>query len=125
MRKPIFLAALLSMGVLAACAVEKGPSSYSPSGVKADHPALSEAEKLTPCFECHKEATPELYTEWYQSGHGLDSVRCFQCHGTYENMKRVPDEAVCSVCHSGEFHRKPAGTSCWQCHPEHSFSAHK
>ena len=89
------------------------------------HPELSPEEKLQTCRGCHKEATPDIYNQWYNSRHGLDNVRCFQCHGTFENMKRVPDEAVCSVCHSGEFHKKPAGSSCWQCHPAHAFHAHK
>jgi len=121
----MFLVMALALTAMTACAVNGKPGSQSGSGVMADHPALSEQEKLTPCFQCHKDATPEVYDQWYNSGHVFDNVRCFQCHGTYEQLKRVPDEATCSICHSAEFHKKPAGSSCWQCHPAHAFNAHK
>ncbi len=120
-------AAVLVALFLSAGCVRQGGSAHgqAATGVAAEHPQLSQVEMQKPCFECHKEVTPDLYDQWYNSGHGLDNVRCFQCHGTFENMKRVPDEAVCSVCHSGQFHKRPAGSSCWQCHPAHAFSAHK
>ena len=37
---------------------------------------------------CHKEKTPGLYQQWYQSGHGVHNVTCISCHGA---KKGEPD----------------------------------
>jgi len=129
MKGKILLVVLLILSVfLSACTCPNCPAKGQP-GVSvqaraADHPAVTEQEKLMPCFECHKEATPEIYSEWFESGHGKGMVKCYECHGTYEDMKAVPYMSVCAVCHSGQFHKTVDGKVCWECHPVHSFTVH-
>ncbi len=89
------------------------------------HPPLSEEEKLLPCASCHKDVTPEIYKEWYNSRHGLDNVKCFQCHGTYENFEVVPSVSHCMPCHAKEVTHSPKDKNCAACHPAHKFSVHK
>ncbi len=121
--------ALLMSGIAAAMIYGCTGSSSGPAKQAAvkpsGHPVLTEQEMLTPCQECHQAATPEVYEEWYNSRHGIDNVKCFQCHGTYEELKRVPDQFACAVCHSAEFQHTEEGKSCWDCHPAHKFVVHK
>ena len=91
--------------------------------VAADHPALTVQEQRLPCFECHKEVTPEIYTDWYNSGHGIGCVKCYQCHGTYEELTKVPAMDRCAVCHAGEMDHS-AAMPCWACHLTHKFTGH-
>ncbi|MFO7830912.1 MAG: hypothetical protein R6V18_02875 [Desulfuromonadaceae bacterium] len=109
------------------CASENGMTSDStPSDVSvaAQHPPLSEQEKLRPCFECHKDVTPQIYTEWYNSSHGIGNVKCYQCHGTYEDMYKVPAVSNCSMCHAREAQDYGDETPCWNCHLNHTFKGH-
>jgi len=85
------------------------------------HPEITEQEKLLPCFECHKEATPEVYNEWFDSLHGIGMVKCYQCHGTYENMKIEPEASDCMVCHVDQIKKCPQDKKCWSCHTAHTF----
>jgi len=89
------------------------------------HPKLSSQQKLIACATCHKEVTPKIYKQWYNSGHGLDNVKCFQCHGTYENFRAIPDPSTCAACHAKEYKKSVTGKTCWQCHPAHRFTVHK
>jgi len=99
-------------------------AAYASAG-QASHPKLSQQEKLTPCSQCHKEATPEIYKEWYNSVHGIANVKCFQCHGTYENLRTEPDETHCAACHNKQYLKRPKDKRCWACHPAHNFFVHK
>jgi len=89
------------------------------------HPKLSPQQKLIACATCHKEVTPNIYKQWYNSGHGLDNVKCFQCHGTYENFRVVPDISTCAACHAKQCAKTVSDKTCWQCHPAHRFTVHK
>jgi len=89
------------------------------------HPALSEQEKLIACQDCHRDATPDVYEEWYESAHGMAQVKCYECHGTFEELKTVPDETSCAVCHDAQCKQKTTGKQCWECHPAHKFTVHK
>jgi len=33
------------------------------------------------CMTCHKEKTPGLYRQWYNSEHAIHKVTCIECHG--------------------------------------------
>jgi hypothetical protein len=92
--------------------------------IKAQHPPLSEQDKLRPCFECHKDVTPQIYTQWYNSAHGIGNVKCYQCHGTYEDMYKVPAVSNCSMCHAAEAQDYGDETPCWNCHLNHTFKGH-
>jgi len=116
-----------SVALIGGCAANQ---STSPPEEKAEqqtatHPELTEQEQYIACADCHKTETPEIYEQWFQSGHGIGMVKCYQCHGTYEDLQVVPETANCAVCHSGEFHRTPADSQCWTCHPAHTFVMHK
>ena len=130
--------ALVWAGVLSLCTLsfaEKGTSVISKvsqaanAAIKAvtqeTHPEVSEQEKLMPCFECHKEATPDIEKEWYNSRHGIANVKCYQCHGTFENMEKEPSDDRCYVCHAGAKNHTKPGKACWECHPAHNFPVKK
>ncbi len=121
--RSFWLPSLILALALAGCSVQKAPLGMDERS--QGHPALSPEEQLQPCYQCHVDATPEVYEQWYNSGHGLDHVRCFQCHGGYGEIRRTPDEFRCSVCHAAQSGHKPQGVSCWTCHPAHKFSAHE
>lgn len=119
-----FLLACMVSAFISGCA-GTGHDKASTAGPAGQHPELTEQEKLTACSSCHREVTPDIYQQWYDSRHGLDKVKCFQCHGTYENLKVSPDETSCAACHNAQFQHSPEGKTCWACHPAHGFTAHK
>ncbi len=125
MKKEIYhlFFACLVFTFMAGCA-GAGHNQASTSGATG-HPALSEQEKLVACSDCHMDVTPDIYKQWFNSRHGLDKVKCFQCHGTFEDMKVSPDETSCAACHNAQFHTTVKGRTCWTCHPEHGFRVHK
>ena len=128
-RKLVMSLLFVASVVLAGCAASNQSSSQSSSGPPWNgtcHPSLSEQEKYIACSDCHQDATPEIYQQWYDSGHGIGMVKCYECHGTFENFQVVPDTANCAVCHSAQFNKTPAAAGqCWSCHPAHSFAMHK
>jgi len=106
--------------LLWACAGSENGGMVS-EAVASTHPEISEQEKLLPCFECHQEATPEIYEEWFNSLHGIGMVKCYQCHGTYENFKTEPEASDCMVCHADQIEKCPKDKKCWSCHNVHTF----
>jgi hypothetical protein len=116
--------------VLAGCTAQdqasvqtQAPPAPAKQGVAADHPQLTAQEMLVACNECHMEATPDLYAEWYGSTHGIGFVKCYQCHGTFEQMMTTPRNSDCAVCHAGMLGEHTGSQACWQCHPAHTFVA--
>jgi len=90
---------------------------------KTGHPTLSDQEQLIACSECHQQRTPQVYTEWYASTHGIATVKCYQCHGTYENLAVTPDmNQSCGACHADKLGDHTGDQRCWECHDVHSFS---
>jgi hypothetical protein len=85
------------------------------------HPSLTEQEKLVVCSACHKDATPQVYKEWYNSRHGIGNVKCFQCHGTFEDFHVTPPMIKCEACHSKEVTSATTKKACWECHSPHAF----
>lgn len=92
---------------------------------KATHPELTEQEMLIACSECHRENTPELVQEWYDSAHGIAMVKCYQCHGTFETFRVTPTRENCATCHADMLDKCPQDRTCWECHTPHSFKAKK
>lgn len=103
----------------------------SVSAIAADkeqgtHPELTEQEMLIACSDCHREATPEIEKQWYDSGHGIAMVKCYQCHGTFETFVVTPTEQNCGTCHTNMMDKKHTeGKLCWECHAPHTFKAKK
>lgn len=130
--KHLTLVAAVLLLLLAGCAAQKAPAPEkvpappAPTmGIPADHPEMTEQETYQPCSECHREVTPEIVDQWWNSGHGIGNVKCYQCHGTFENMMKVPAVANCMTCHEKEVSNMNGKLGCWQCHPAHGFSGHK
>ena len=92
---------------------------------KAGHPNLSQQEKLIDCAECHKDATPSVEKEWFDSVHGVAMVKCYQCHGTFETFTVTPKRSTCGTCHTKMLTKCPQNKPCWECHVPHSFKAAK
>ncbi|NLZ17834.1 MAG: multiheme C-type cytochrome [Desulfobulbaceae bacterium] len=87
------------------------------------HPELEPGEQYIPCAQCHQEVTPELYTEWNASLHGIGMVACYQCHGTFENFRVTPLAQDCAACHADRMDAYSQDQPCWSCHVPHSFKA--
>lgn len=92
---------------------------------KASHPELSEQEMLIACSKCHRESTPDIEKEWFDSVHGIAMVKCYQCHGTFETFKLTPTIEDCATCHANMMEKCPQDKPCWECHVPHSFKAKK
>lgn len=119
-RKIIISILLAASAALVSCAARQAGQADS-----SGHPDLTEQEKLIACSECHKNETPGIYDEWYQSVHGIGMVKCYQCHGTFENLAVVPDTSNCAICHSAAMEKCPTDKVCWECHTAHTFKAQK
>ncbi len=100
-------------------------SAWADTKEKAVHPELSEQEKLVACATCHREATPEVEKEWYNSVHGIAMVKCYQCHGTFEDFALTPMRETCGSCHADMLKKCPQDKPCWECHVPHSFKVKK
>jgi hypothetical protein len=92
---------------------------------KVMHPELSEQEMLTPCADCHREATPEVEKEWFNSLHGIAMVKCYQCHGTFGDFVVTPSRENCATCHLDMMEKCSKDKPCWECHIPHSFKEKK
>ncbi len=92
---------------------------------KDTHPDLSEQEMLIACSDCHRENTPDIEKEWFDSLHGIAMVKCYQCHGTFETFKVTPSKADCATCHQDMLEKCSQDKACWECHVPHSFKAEK
>lgn len=95
------------------------------AGEEVKHPELTEQEMLISCNECHKQETPELEKQWYDSLHGLAMVKCYQCHGTFESFVVTPTRENCGTCHTDMLAKDPKDKPCWECHIPHSFKTEK
>jgi len=117
----IIMSVLLAVSVAFFC----GACPFFSGNVEAKeskgHPDLSEQEQLIPCSQCHKAETPDLHDQWYNSRHGIGMVKCYQCHGTFENLVAIPDRSTCGFCHNAALEKCPSDKPCWECHPAHKF----
>lgn len=117
------LTVLMAAAILLQFAATAG---WAGAAAKEAHPELDEQEMLISCADCHKEVSPDLEKEWYDSVHGIAMVKCYQCHGTFETFQVSPDKTNCAVCHGDQIEKKIAqGKQCWECHVPHSFEAEK
>lgn len=121
-KKNVFLSglvlALLGLAVLVVTATAGDKE-------KTGHPRLSAQEMLRDCADCHREATPAVEKEWFNSVHGIAMVKCYQCHGTFENFAVTPTKETCGTCHSDMLQKCPQDKPCWECHVPHTFKNKK
>jgi len=123
MRKPVvwfslFLVGLVGLALLQPPAVAKGGNS--------EHPEVEPGEL---CIDCHRDITPEVVDEWYAGSHGMNSVKCFVCHGsTGDDFAAVPSTDGCIGCHSDQIESmaRPhmTGKDCFSCHLAHLLDPH-
>ena len=121
------IVALLAISLFASGVAFGAGTAGKKAAVKAvpRHPALSAQEMLIDCAECHKEATPKIEKEWYDSKHGLGMVKCYQCHGGFKNFVVTPSRDSCGACHADQLTKCPQDKACWQCHVPHTFAVKK
>ncbi len=103
---------------------EAGAPVPEPAEASAGHPELSEQLKLVSCAQCHRKVTPKVYREWHASTHGITNVKCYQCHGTYEDFHAEPEMDRCAACHTRQLGSRAAEKKCWECHVPHRFRGH-
>ena len=101
-----------------------GPADNPPT-----HPEVEGAVTADACDVCHKEVTPEIFSEWYNSQHGMLSIKCFVCHGsTGEDFTTEPTDDRCVGCHADQVETMAApfmkDKGCFTCHPAHALMAH-
>lgn len=94
---------------------------YAVAADEIKHPDLDDQEQYIACSECHQEATPDVYQQWYDSPHGIAMVKCYECHGTFETFRVTPTRDNCAVCHEQMLEKCAKDKDCWQCHTPHSF----
>lgn len=117
MKRMSFVMMVMAIALAVAACSLQGTGNDEVTG----HPSLSEQDKLVSCRDCHKQATPEVYNEWYNASHGINNVKCYQCHGTYENFASSPPVDGCQACHANKMGEHSAGQTCWECHTPHTF----
>ncbi|MBU0966288.1 MAG: cytochrome c3 family protein [Proteobacteria bacterium] len=93
--------------------------------VPEGHADLTDQQMLIACSDCHQTETPDIYNQWYESLHGIGMVKCYQCHGTFENLVVVPEKSVCGACHSAAMAKCPTDKPCGDCHQPHTFKVKK
>jgi hypothetical protein len=111
-------AALGGIAVLLAGAL---PAAARPARPRAHVEVRGEQE----CATCHRKATPEVFSAWEASQHGLALVKCVVCHGsTGKDFRARPDARGCRGCHAAEVEAlaKREGKDCFACHAPHSLS---
>ena len=112
--------ALIILGMLFLC-----PTVMAKDTEKDVHPKLSAQEMLIACADCHRDATPEIERQWYESSHGIAMIKCYQCHGTYGDFMVTPSRQICATCHLDMMEKCPEDKPCWECHIPHSFTMQK
>lgn len=112
------------VGIVAALAIA---SLAADAPQKPEHP-VDTAGSLN-CIECHKDETPQVYTDWYDGDHGLNNVKCVVCHGSAgADFVITPDASRCVACHADQVvpitDGPLAGKSCFDCHSSHRLDPH-
>ena len=129
--KPFLPIVLLCLIGAVGCAPGTGAKAPGPDGTSsastwkagrpAAHPEMDASDQFTPCQTCHEDATPDLHEQWFESRHGITNVKCYQCHGTYEDLKVSPAIDSCAACHADRLDHCPGDKACWACHKPHGF----
>ena len=64
------------------------------------------------CMICHKEKSPGLYNQWFNSAHGVQGVTCIDCHGAEEG------DTDAFMHHDALIATLVTPKDCGQCHDE-------
>lgn len=100
------------------------------SNTKTPHPVEMGGND---CVFCHAPgSTAEnkseslAYSQWEQSRHGINNVKCVTCHGEQSTFMPQSNVSVCMSCHPQEttvIKRSSKGDSivCMNCHSAHNF----
>ena len=74
--------------------------------------AASTEQNAGQCMACHKQKTPGLYNQWYQSSHALHQVTCLECHGADSKDVDAFDHYGTTIA------TLVTPKDCGRCHPE-------
>lgn len=67
-------------------------------------PSAAQAKE---CVECHGAKSPQIVSDWRESGHGQSGVGCADCHGNRHTSAddvanvSIPTPETCAGCHEG------------------------
>jgi len=73
--------------------------------------AATEAEVAGRCMTCHKEQSPGLYQQWYNSQHAIHKVTCLDCH------KAAPGDPDGFMHYDARIATLVTPKDCGACHP--------
>ncbi len=60
------------------------------------------------CFDCHKQVTPNIVSDWQLSKHSQNDIGCSVCHGDQHSSAEdvaeveIPTPEACALCHQGQ-----------------------
>ncbi len=95
------------------------------AGTNEKHP---DVDFSISCQECHAEATPEAFSDWKNSKHGVMDYGCYICHGDGKEEFHVkPGTERCVGCHSPQEvdFSQIAVDNCFDCHKGHTLKFHE
>jgi hydroxylamine dehydrogenase len=67
------------------------------------------------CIECHKQATPNIVSDWLESRHSKNEVNCSICHGEEHKTATdfakaaIPTPETCAACHEDQVNQFKRG----------------
>lgn len=79
------------------------------------------------CQECHADTTPDIFSDWEESRHGIVNFGCYICHGDGQETFYVKgNDAQCSGCHAAQLEsfENSKFKSCFDCHNGHTLKFH-
>lgn len=121
MKKLLFVAVIV---------VAASTFAFAATSQKSQHPVEMGGKD---CVYCHAPgSTAEnrseslAYSQWTQSRHGINNVKCLTCHGSQNTFMPQSDLTICMSCHPQEttvIKRGSKGNSiiCMNCHSAHTF----
>ena len=74
--------------------------------------ALSQDDASGKCMTCHKEKSPGLYNQWYNSQHAVHKITCYDCH------KADKGDADAFMHYDARIATLVTPKDCGQCHPK-------
>jgi hypothetical protein len=132
MRRTVFFAlpsvAALVFLLLTSAGAATPPGDAISQQAAPPHPQVEAGQD---CETCHREKTPAVVEGWEKGPHGMNSVKCFVCHGSAGDKAFTtrPAMSKCEACHSEQVATMTAPAmkdkTCFTCHDPHALNPHK
>jgi hypothetical protein len=128
----MFVAAATLALAFAGAGVAATPGGGPAGQAASQAPAHPQVEAAQDCETCHREKTPAVVERWEKSVHGMNSVKCFVCHGSIgsPDFTTRPAMSKCDACHSEQVATMKSslpilqGKTCFTCHDPHALNPH-